>query len=112
MSLPDQQPDFESYSLAELHDIRQHLDAHTYPDRAAIVQRLIAEKEATGVHETPPDPPFWYPVLLSLLGLAAIAGAWFSRGGKAALITALVVFLWVGVDLAFLGYLNGSLRRR
>jgi len=110
MSLLEQEPDFKSYSLAELHDIQEHLDADAYPERAEVVRRLIAEKETSGVREARVEPPLWYPILLSLLGVAAIAGAWFLRGGKAALITGLMVFLWVGVDLAFFGYLDGSHR--
>ena len=112
MSLPEQEPDFRSYSLAELYDIREHLDPLVYPERAELVGRLIAEKEARGIREARPDPPLWWPIALSLLACAAILGAWFSRGWKAGLITAFLAFVYVGVDLAFFGYLDGSDRRR
>jgi hypothetical protein len=112
MSLAEREPDFTSYSLAELYDIREHLDAHAYPERAQAVQRLIAEKEGSGIREVRPEPPLWWPIALSLLVCAAVLGAWISRGWRAGLIAALLAFVYVGVDLAFFGYFDGSHRRR
>jgi len=107
MSLPYVQPDFESYSLNQLYDVREHLDAAAHPERAVVVERLIAEKEASGVREPIADRPFWLPVVLAVLSLAVVVGVGLSKGPKAALFAALITFVCLGADLAFFGYLDG-----
>ncbi len=106
MSLPRVQPDFDSYSLNQLYDVREHLDAATYPERAVVVERLIAEKEASGVREPVAHRrPIWLPVVLVVLSLALVVGILLSKG-LSPLFTALIAFVCLGADLAFLGYLD------
>lgn len=41
----DQQPDYTQYSLEELKNAAEGIDREAYPDRAALLDALIAEKE-------------------------------------------------------------------
>ena len=40
-----QAPDYESYSLAELHEAYDHLDKDAHPERAALLSQYIRNRE-------------------------------------------------------------------
>lgn len=89
------EPDYGTYTLHELRDVRSHLDADRYPERAARLEAEIARRMAyPGKYEpAPPAPSRWWPLhwprVLGILGVVVgLLGVLSHAGGMAAVFKA------------------------
>jgi hypothetical protein len=59
--LIDPEPDFDSYSLSTLLDAQAHIDRDRYPERAARIDLMVAEKRRMLPPPSPPPPSAFRP---------------------------------------------------
>ena len=96
----ENEPDFETYTLDELLDVREHLDRHRFPDRSEVVDRLIAERSAAGERNVKSVPSVSRRdrILLIVVGGLVTVTLWYFRGPVAGSLSALALAVGIGFE--------------
>ena len=95
----DQEPNYENYTLEELHDARAHLNRERYPDRVARLEALIQEY-VEDLEE--PQVKIARPLLIPAI-VIKVVGIWEIAAPASAIIAAAIS----GATLPFFGASGG-----